>query len=660
MIDNKDVEEFNSTTDMDVKLGIAKNNGFKTPAQFRKAVKEQESKNSTLSTPEKDKNAKNATALKNASSKSDEENKKDIQEGNDLLNKGKPVITLDQIIEAYADGDERVKSILKKLPSNPIGGIMSRKVVGRDTKTGENVYETNNDYKKRNKAAFDRLGLDWDKNKADRFLVAKTIENEEVNKAKSDIREGRGETWSGLDRLIRYAGDIVAPRSMEELDRRLSDENATQDFPTKDYTVDMAENAIQTLGSPVLAPIKYAGKYIPKLGRAVAKVGEAVDKFPWKKAVPVIKGVPDNLGDVTASEVMDKAIYDDPSNTRSTFSGADIGLGGLVNLVAPIAVSRQNSRLGRKIGAAGEGLTDKITGKPSSNRYRDQANFIEENNAKAMQIVKDVQNKYGIRSDGTIPSKNGEHQTEAYREASMELYDRLGKDPNVRAAYDRLYPLPENADDISALEYVPIEPGKNFNRFTISDPRELREKADYIDFMQVPKSEKNKIKGSTRLDETGDVVRDKKQKSFWKALWEGDDLVDNAINRNKKITLVSPDLSLKQEREWDDLVDRDRSPSVFAPALQEAVVSNWLPNKLGKSEMVTSMLPAEWFPTQEETEDKATIDQAYNDLPITNSGKNLFRALNEEDPNNENEDEEDPYDISFMPTSNRYIKKAGK
>jgi len=154
-------------------------------------------------------------------------------------------------------------------------------------------------------------------------------------------------------------------------------------------------------------------------------------------------------------------------------------------------------------------------------------------------------------------------------------------------------------------------------------------------------------------------VRDKKQKSFWKALWEGDDLVDNAINRNKKTTLVSPDLSLKQEREWDDLVDRDRSPSVFAPALQEAVVSNWLPNKLGKSEMVTSMLPDDWFPTQEETEAKATREQAYNDLP-TSSSKNLFSALNDVPYYVEDEDEEDPYDISFMPTSNRYVKKAGK
>lgn len=661
MIDNKDVEEFNSTTDMDVKLVIAKRYNFKTPAQFRKAVKEQESENSTLSTPQIKKEEERATKIENASSKSEQKNIKDIQEGEDLLNKGKPVITLDQIIDAYADGDENVKSILKELPSDPIGGIMSRKVVGRDTKTGENVYETNNEYIKRNKAAFDRLGLDWVKNKSDRFLVAKTIENSEVNKAKSDIREGKGEHWTLPYRLARYAGDIAAPRSMEELDRRLRDENSegsediSDNVLNKDAAADAAENIIQTVASPVTGPLKAVGRLAPKAARVVSKV-------PGWVGTRIL----DNLGDVVASEAIDNAIYDDndPSNPRSDWSGKDIALGGTVNVVAPYMLDRQVGRLGRRLDIGGEKLANKFSeNKYTANQLRAMAKEVEDNKMKARvisdKIVKDYSKPWGGWKN--VPPQE---KLKANARLSRDL-EKAG--PDVRSEYNRMYGIDKSGGDTYTV--VPVG-NKAYEYESGIDDRiaidKMRDQADYIDYVNdaadaelIPSS-----KRKTLLPNDNDEYKTKPRSIFTVLTSDLPDIPTNIKNR-KGVTrdlpenidipdAYDPNLKFTTRREgW-----KDELAKVPSGLLTRGVT--WAPNKTGKSEMVTSLLPDEWFPTQEETEAKALREQAYNDLPTNKSGKNLFSALNNIPYYVEDEDEEDPYDISFMPTSNRYIKKAGK
>ena len=666
MISKEDIKEFNSSTDEDVQFDIAEKYGFKTPAQFRKALKEQESKNSTKSTPQIKKEEERATEIENAPTKSEQKKIKDIQEGDDLLNKGKPVITLDQIIDAYADGDENVKSILKELPSDPIGGIMARKVVGRDTKTGENVYETNNEYIKRNKAAFDRLGLGWDKNKSDRFLVAKTIENSEVNKAKSDIREGKGEHWSLPYRLARYAGDIAAPRSMEELDRRLRDENSegsediSDNIINKDFGADAAENIIQTVASPVTGPLKAVGRLAPKAARVVSKV-------PGWVGTRIL----DNLGDVVASEAIDNAIYDDndPSNPRSDWSGKDIALGGTVNVVAPYMLDRQVGRLGRRLDLGGEKLANKFSeNKYTANQLRDMAKEAQDNKMKARvisdKIVKDYSKPYGGWKNVPPDFKN---------QANAQLNRDLAKaGPDVRAEFNRMYGLDKASGD--TYSNVPVGNKAYDYESGIDDQIDIDNmlnKAEWIDYVNdaeefVPPSKMKTLKPKT--DEYGMEIDEgyrTKPKSIFTVLTSDLPDIPTNIKNRKGVTrdlpenigipdAYDPELAFTTRSEnW-----KDELAKVPSGLLDRGIT--WLPNKTGKSEMITSLLPDEWFPTQEETEAKALREQVYTDLPINNSGKNLFSALNNIPYYVEDEDEEDPYDISFMPTSNRYIKKAGK
>ena len=708
MISTEDKKEFNSSTDEDVQFDIAEKYGFSTLAQFRKALREQESKNSTKSTPQIKKEEERSTEIENAPTKSEQKKLESAQRGEDLL--GKTVsINIDDIANAYAPNNEQVKSLIKLQPSNNYGGAMTRLIVGSDN-NNKPIYETNQEYIDRNNAAFKSMGLDWS-NKSDRALVAKELEDTEVKKSKKDIKEGKGEGFG--NRLVRYGADIVFPRTVEEIDRREDDPNYTEDptknidtgidpldyfikhgsnYPLKDMTADAAENIIQTVASPVTGPLKAVGRLAPKAARVVSKV-------PGWVGTRIL----DNLGDVVASEAIDNAIYDDndPSNPRSDWSGKDIALGGTVNVVAPYMLDRQTGRLGRRLDIGSKNLLNKVQGGGvTSRQLRDEADKLDKDFDKVIEIRNSIFNDYAKPYGGwdNTPSK-------MKAQANSDLNKRLRKaGPDVDNAYRGMYNLDS---DIPITKSVPTSfsdiDDKYFDNI-IQTPDQLRKKADYVDYlnegyMPLPVVGKDgkvkrpykikKDKNATGVDEKGNIVdiygmpiddlppvemkealkKDAivyktKPKSIFTVLTSDlPDVPTDFRNRKPRIKQYS---DLPRTESYDPKLDvKDRAEGFIDKSVSGLLDRGltWLPNKTGKSEMITSMLPVELLPTDEELEEQSLIDSAptlRTTEPTNKSSKNLFSALNEEDPNNEDEDEEDPYDISFMPMSNRYIKKAGK
>ena len=143
------------------------------------------------------------------------------------------------------------------------------------------------------------------------------------------------------------------------------------------------------------------------------------------------------------------------------------------------------------------------------------------------------------------------------------------------------------------------------------------------------------------------------------------DIATNFKNR-KPVEKKIPNIISIAESYDPRLSVRDRPENIGDKLWEQGQdrFATWLPNKTGKSDMVKSLpIISSFWPTDEELEEQSLIDSAptlRTTEPTTKSSKNLFSALNDVPYYVEDEDEEDPYDISFMPTSNRYIKKAGK
>lgn len=664
--------------DIDVLDSLSDKYGYSDIDSFDEDAKKFISSLQGKSTPQIKKEEERSTEIENASSKSEQKKIASEQRGEDLL--GKTVsISIDDIANAYAPNNEQVKSLIKLQPSNNYGGAMTRLIVGSDN-NNKPIYETNQEYIDRNNAAFESMGLDWS-NKSDRALVAKELEDTEVKKSKKDIKEGKG---SIFDKSIKYGSDIVFPRTTEEFERRLDDPNSTGEIPFKDLLSDSAENIIQTVTYPVTGPLKAAGRLAPKAAKAIGKV---VDANVVTRYVPKLL---DNLGDVTESELMDKMVYGgDTTNPRSGFNVSDVVLGGGVNTVAPYMLDRQTGRLGRRLDLTGKKVLNKAQGGVTSKQLRDEAKELKSINDDALIIRNSIVNEYAKPYGGNwnkVPP-------EVRSVANADLLLRLKKaGPEVENAYRYRFNL---EDERSPKDVVPTKQKDEIE--TESDdvlwqPLTLKAQADWLDFVNegdiVPPKGKIRIKKDPNdygIDPEGNVTDEfgmpkdelpptpiysgatykTKPKSIFTVL--NSDIPDLATSfKNRKpVEKKIPNIISIAESYDPRLSVRDRPENIGDKLWEQGQdrFATWLPNKTGKSDMVKSLpVISSFWPTDEELEEQSLIDSAptLRTTEPTSSSKNLFSALNNIPYYVEDEDEEDPYDISFMPISNRYVKKAGK
>lgn len=223
-------------------------------------------------------------------------------------------------------------------------------------------YETRDEYEQRNINAFESLGLNWF-NKGDRERVFKSMEAANLLDAREGLAE---EATSGVGGFLR---SLVFPRTTERAVKDILEGEDSEGYG-KDIALDVAENALQSIASPVTGGFAITGKGLraaraAKAAREAQKAASTARKAVGAmtaaeraqragKSAGTLAGIG---GDAAAvpflMELADAAAYDEEESPRGEFSPEDVLVGAAVNAITPVMLQRYGRRGARMAGEEG-------------------------------------------------------------------------------------------------------------------------------------------------------------------------------------------------------------------------------------------------------------------------------------------------------------------